>query len=172
MTPETPRLANVTSAEKPFTLKLTWQDGRCQNADLTGLVNRSPHFRIFLKDPEAFRSVKVINWGHGVEWENGLDYSADNLFKIAAEQEPWTCKQFRRWQENMKLKNSEAAAVLGYGQGQIKNFRSGRATIPVTVSSACRSMEADRTVFFAHFTPGRPPGRPTSKKPAVRKEPS
>jgi len=159
------RLKKVKPRPNVYTLHLTWDDGRKQTANLTGLINRSKHFRVFLDDPDAFEKVSVINWGDGVGWENGLDYAADNLGRIADEQEQWDAKQFRVWQKALELSNQETADVLGYGIGQIKNFRSGKARIPVTVSTTCRTLGADKAIFFAHYVP-RKPGRPKKQKNA------
>lgn len=166
MASEESRLVSVETTTGKFVLKLKWSNGHAQTANLTGLISRSKHFQVFMEDPDAFDRVSVINWGHGVEWENGLDYAAENLAMIASEQEPWTAKKFVFWQKNLNLSNTEAADALGYKLAQIKNFRSGKAHIPVTVSTTCRTLARDKTRFFAHFQPSKPAGRPKRKATA------
>jgi uncharacterized protein DUF2442 len=60
-----------------FILRLYWENGPTQIADLSRLVRASRHFNVFAKDPDAFKTVTTINWGHGVGWSNGLDFSAE-----------------------------------------------------------------------------------------------
>jgi hypothetical protein len=79
-------LKAVTPGNKPLTLHLVWVDGGCDTVDLTGLIHRSHHFAGFAKDHDAFRNVSVTEFGGGVEWTNGLDYSATNLKLLADEQ--------------------------------------------------------------------------------------
>ena len=149
------RLKDVEGGDAPFTLRLTWQDGSVQTADLSGLVAASAHFRRFADEPQAFLKVEVVNWGHGIAWANGLDYSAENLARIADEQsERDVREEFARWQHNHGLTNEEAGRVLGYKKSQIKNFRSGSSAIPTSVKIAMRAFDADPTMFFAHYRPG------------------
>lgn len=89
------RLVGINATSKPFTLSLLWDGGGEQETDLSGLISLSPHFAVFANDPEAFAKVRVINWGHGIAWENGLDYSVENLAGIADEQadvDGWRCQ--------------------------------------------------------------------------------
>jgi len=80
-----PRIKSVRPGKAPWTLDVVWKDGSRGRVDLTGLVHRSRHFREFLEEPLAFRKVKVVDWGAGIGWENGLNYSADTLKSIPAE---------------------------------------------------------------------------------------
>lgn len=151
---ESKRLDDVTPGDGRFTLVLKWRDGTTQTVDLSGLVAGSRHFRRFVDEPGTFRDARVINWGHGIEWPNGLDYSAENLARIADEQEDRDDHEaFVEWQTARGLTNEEAGAILGYKKSQIKNFRSGEATIPVSVKIAMRAFDADPTMFFAHYRP-------------------
>jgi len=160
------RLRSVVATAAPFTLRLEWDDGSQQDADLSGLISRSRHFGAFKDDPQAFARVKVANWGHGVEWENGLDYAAQNLAHIADEQQDMDAEAFKAWQDALDLSNPEAGEVLGYKLAQIKNFRSGDAKIPVAVRIACRALALDKTTFFAHVHPRRKAGRPQNGRAA------
>jgi hypothetical protein len=84
---ESKRLEDAKPGDGRFTLALRWRDGTAQTVDLSGLVARSRHFRRFLDEPGTFRDARVINCGHGIAWQNGLDYAAGNLARIADEQE-------------------------------------------------------------------------------------
>lgn len=152
---ESKRLEDVKPGDGPFTLALRWQDGTTQTVDLSGLVAGSRHFRRFVDEPGTFRDARVINWGHGISWPNGLDYAAENLARIADEQEDRDDREeFVTWQTAHGLTNEEAGSVLGYKKSQIKNFRSGDSKIPVSVKIAMRAFDADPTMFFAHYRPG------------------
>lgn len=152
------RLEGVVPGEGRFTLVLIWKGGTRQSADLSGLVANFRHFHRFLVEPGTFRDARVVNWGHGIAWPNGLDYSAENLARIADEQEDRDDREdreeFLMWQESHRLTNEEAGSVLGYKKSQIKNFRSGYAAVPISVKIAMRAFDADPTMFFAHFRPG------------------
>lgn len=164
------RLVNVKPGDGPFVLDLTWSNGTTQCVDLSGLVVGSRHFRRFLQEPGTFRDARVVNWGHGIAWPNGLDYGAENLARIADEQEERDDRQaFVAWQETHGLTNEEAGAVLGYKKSQIKNFRSGESAIPVSVKIATRALDADPTMFFAHYRPG---DRALSRRGTRVKEPT
>jgi len=154
MSQESKRLKDVKPGDERFTLVLEWRDGTAQTVDLSGLVAGSRHFHRFVDEPGTFRDARVINWGHGIEWPNGLDYSAENLAQIAGEQEDGDDREaFVAWQTVHRLTNEEAGAILGYKKSQIKNFRSGEANIPVSVMIAMRAFDADPTMFFAHYRP-------------------
>lgn len=151
---EIKRLKQVMPGEADFTLVLIWKDETQQVVDLSGLVAASPHFRRFLKEKNTFRDVSIINWGHGIAWPNGLDYSADNLARIADEQQERDDREaFLAWQQAHSLTNEEAGSILGYKKSQIKNFRSGDAKIPASVRIAMRAFDSDPTMFFAHYRP-------------------
>jgi hypothetical protein len=79
-----PRVKSVAAGRAPWTLTVAWADGTKSRVDLTGLINRSRHFRRFLDDPAAFRRVHVADFGGGVAWENGRDYGADTLATCCA----------------------------------------------------------------------------------------
>ncbi|MEQ1863240.1 MAG: DUF2442 domain-containing protein [Micropepsaceae bacterium] len=138
-------------------LKLVWRDGEARLCDLTGLIARSKALAP-LADAAIFDKVKVIDWGAGVGWPNGLDLSAQTLRRISNEQEIFDARSFRDWQVSLELSNQEAADALGLTLGTIKNYRKGQ-SIPPAVAVACRAMMHDPHILAAHFRP-RKPGRP------------
>lgn len=88
MPQESKRLDDVKPGDGRFTLVLKWRDGTVQTVDLSGLVAGSRHFRRFLDEPGTFSDVRIVNWGHGIAWSNGLDYSAEYLARIASGLQP------------------------------------------------------------------------------------
>jgi len=155
------RLADVKALDG-FVLELEWTDGHKNRADLSGLVMASKHFRTFADTPGDFKAVEVINWGDGIAWENGLDYSAENLLRIATMQAQHDDRtEIRDFQARFNLTNDQAGKALGYKVSQIKNFRSGHNPLPTSVRVAIRTMEEDPTILYAALASD------TSKKEAV-----
>lgn len=154
------RLIDIASAKAPFTLSLTWNNGKKQTVDLSGLVAHSDRFRVFAEEPETFREVSVINWGHGIEWENGLDLSAESLAFIAAEQTGEDGRALiAEFQRRFHLTNEDIGLALGYKKSQIKNFKAGVSPVTPAVRVAVRAMLAQPAVFYARMAASyvRPP---------------
>ncbi|MFQ5785516.1 MAG: DUF2442 domain-containing protein [Alphaproteobacteria bacterium] len=151
------RIEVLRPAEAPASLVIDWDDGAHTSVDLSGVIASIDAFAP-LADPETFRQAEVIDYGLGVGWPGGLDYSAHSLRLIAEEQQPMTRASFIDWQRALGLSNREAADLLGVTIGTVKNFRAGR-RIPKAVMVACRLTARDPTVFRAHYRP-RKPGRP------------
>ena len=156
-----PRLKSVRAVRAPWTLQVVWRDGSRDTVDLTGLVHRSRHFRRFLGEPLAFRKVKVVDWGAGVGWDNGLDYSADTLRTIADEQQPLTGRDLVAFETANKLNSAETAALFDVSERTIREYRSSE-RLPQAVALALRAMRSSPTVLDAHYRPAtrRPRGRP------------
>ena len=151
------RIRRVSPGKEPTTLVIDWDDDTRTTVYLAGVIARIKAFAP-LTDPKLFREARVVDWGDGIAWPNGLDYSADSLRLISEEQRAMTTEEFRTWQDGLKLSNQEAVDLLGFSLRTIKNYRAG-ATIPKAVAVTCRSMLRDPTVFRAHFRP-RHRGRP------------
>src|SRR5271154_1158622 len=107
-----PRVKSVTAAKKGWVLDVVWSDNRKSRVDLTGLVHRSKHFRVFVNDPQAFRSVAPVNFGSGIGWKNGLDYSASTLQTLAEEQRPMKGKELAAFAKKHALSTAEVAGLL------------------------------------------------------------
>lgn len=145
-------------------LHVTWQDGGSAAIDLTGLIHKKSVFAP-LKDEAAFAQVETIDYGTGIEWANGLDYSADSLEVLAQEQTAMTPAAFRAWKAAMQLSTNEMADIFGMSASAIKAYLSGASPIPIAVQIACRAMRDDPDILYARFRP-RVAGRPR-KQPAA-----
>jgi hypothetical protein len=156
-----PRIRAI-KVEKPFTLRVQWQDGTADLVDMTGAIAGFEPFAP-LKDRGLFDRAKVIERGTGIEWPNGLDFSAGSLAHIAAEQKKMTGEDFKRWQSDMSLSLQETADALGVTASTVKNYRNAD-EIPVTVQLACRAIARDKETFFARYRP-RVTGRPRAEQP-------
>jgi hypothetical protein len=156
-----PRVKSVTAARAPWTLNVTWADGTKDRVDLTGLIHRSRHFRVFLEDPSAFRKVHVVHFGGGVAWENGLDYGADTLKMMADEQRPVSGADLAAFESELDLSTGETAALLGLAERTVRAYRTAK-ELPQSVAIAIRTIRASSTVLAAHYRPvgHRARGRP------------
>jgi DNA-binding transcriptional regulator YiaG len=158
-----PRIKSV-KVGKDWTLQVSWDDGSRDRVDLTGLVNRSRHFRAFLEDPAGFREVKVAHHGSALAWANGLDYGADTLKIMAEEQRAFSGEDLTRFANDNGLNAAELAQLLDVTERTIRKYRT-LARLPNGIALALRVFRSNRTIFEAHYRPilRRPPGRPPSR---------
>jgi hypothetical protein len=156
-----PRVKSVSAARGSWTLHVTWGDGTQDRIDLTGLVHRSRHFRVFLDQPAVFRKVHVADFGGGVEWENGLDYGADTLKMMADEQRPISGADLAAFESALHLSTAETAALLGLAERTVRAYRRAK-ELPQSVAIAIRTIRGNNTVLAAHYRPvgHRARGRP------------
>ena len=155
-----PRMTDAIASDRGFTLDITWNNDETTTVDLTGLVHRSEHFGRFIDDPAAFKSVRITDWGYTLEWENGLDWPAPNVRRVADEQRTITGSDLKHWQKQARLSNAETADVLGVTVNTIKNWRGAPdKPLPSTAQIAVRALRDDELALAAHFRPRRA-GRP------------
>ncbi len=151
------RIADI-HAQPGHCLKVAWQDGGEAVVDLTGLIHKMPYFAA-LKDAEAFRQVAVVAYGGGIEWANGIDYSADSLEALADEQAAMTAAELRAWKQEMVLSINEMADIFGMSPSAVKAYLAGGSRIPIAWQIACIAMRRDPMILYARFRP-RVAGRP------------
>lgn len=147
-----PRIKAVSVARAPWTINVTWADGMKDRIDLTGLIYRSRHFRVFLDDPGAFRKVHVADFGGGIAWENGLDYGADTVKMLADEQRPLSGGDLVAFESELKLSTAETGALLGMSGRTVRAYRAAK-RLPQAVAIAIRTIRASNTVLAAHYRP-------------------
>jgi len=157
MTPNSRRIATV-EAQPGYRLKVAWQDGGEAVVDMTGVVHRQAYFAA-LKDAAVFRQVAVIDYGTGIEWANGIDYSADSIEAMANAQVAMTAGELRAWKREMELSTNEMADIFGLSASTVKAYLAGESPIPVAVQIACNAMRENRAILYARFRP-RVAGRP------------
>lgn len=158
-----PRIKAAAAARAPWTLNIGWADGAKDRVDLTGLVHRSRHFRVFLDQPAAFRKVQVADFGGGIAWENGLDYGADTLKLLAEEQRPMTGADLVAFESDLHLTTAETAALLGLAARTVRVYRAAK-RLPQSIAIAIRTLRASNTVLAAHYRPAGRYGRGRPKK--------
>jgi Protein of unknown function (DUF2442) len=147
-----PRIKSVAAARTPWTLNVLWADGTKDRVNLTGLIHRSRHFRVFLGNPAEFRRVRRSAFGGGIEWQNGLDYGADTLKMMADEQRPVSGRDLIAFQSTLNLSTAETAALLGLAARTVRAYRRAK-RLPQPVAIAMRTIRASNTVLAAHYRP-------------------
>lgn len=156
-----PRVKSVTAVKKGWVLDVVWSDNRKTRVDLTGLVHCSKHFHAFVDNPKAFQSIAPVNFGSGIGWENGLDYSASTLQTLAEEQRPMKGKDLTAFEQKYDLNTAEMAALLEIAERTVRAYKAAN-VLPTTIAMSLRSLDADPARFAAHFRPieRRHRGRP------------
>jgi hypothetical protein len=141
----TPRIVAVRAGEQPLTLVVTWADGKTASVDLSGVIARHRALAP-LEDPEQFGRVRVSEWGWGVEWDDALDFGADQLRRWAGEQagEIMPAAAFRAWRQRNGLSLAAAAEALGLSRRMIAYYDNGTWPVPKTVMLACEGYDARR----------------------------
>lgn len=123
-------------------LVISWSTGETRDCDLAATVDRHVAFAPFA-DPAIFSQVAVEEWGHGLDWPNGLDMGADRLYQLCREQAGlFSPADFDGWMQRNQLSLSSAAEALGMTRRMIAHYRSGSRPIPRTVQLACIGWEA------------------------------
>jgi hypothetical protein len=150
---------------KLYMLRIVWQGGGTDTVDMTGVVHRIKAFTP-LRDPRAFRKLRVVADGLGIGWAGDLDYAARSLRILADEQRTLSGADLVAFERAAGLTTAETAEILDVAPRTIVSYRrSGR--LPRAIASMLRTMRDDPAVLAAHYRPiaRRPRGRP-------RKEPS
>ncbi len=148
-------------------LTVTWRSGGTDTIDLAGMIDDFAPFRP-LEDPALFAQARIVAYGGGIAWPNGVDFSADSLHELAEEQRrEFTGESFKEWQSSMELSNSEAAELLDVDPSTIKNYRAKKTSLPRIVRFACDGLAAKPALKRAHVRP-RKAGRPRKATSVTR----
>src|SRR5947208_941201 len=81
-----PRIASVIPAAKPLTLRIRWDEGKDTLVNVSGPVNAYRFYRPLRENEESFKRVRVGEHGTHIVWSDGIDMSADTLWRLAQEQ--------------------------------------------------------------------------------------
>lgn len=142
-----PLLIESVRVTGPLRLETTWSDGKSMTIDFAPVLARSkPEAPIqALHKPALFERVTVAEWGHGLDWPDGLSMDADRLRDIAVEQEGGSSSQFAAWMVRHQLSPRSAAEALGTTRYMVTHYRIGSRPVPRTVLLACKGWEAERS---------------------------
>jgi len=76
---------------------IDWSTGEALRIDLSGCTK--PPFDV-LRVPNVFSPVMRDDWGHGLDWPNGLSLGADRLYELSREQAGLpTASEFEGWMQ-------------------------------------------------------------------------
>lgn len=142
-----PLLIETVYVTGPLRLETTWSDGKSMDIDFALVLARAkPEAPIqALHNPAIFERVAVAEWGHGLDWPDGLSMDADRLRDIAVEQDGGASGQFAAWMARHQLSPCSAAEALGTTRYMVTRYRTGSRPVPRTVLLACKGWEAERS---------------------------
>jgi Protein of unknown function (DUF2442)/Helix-turn-helix len=121
-------------------LHLSWSDGTQAEIDLTNTLKNPPFAP--LRDPQEFATVKIADWGHGLEWDCGVDLGADSLwFETLSANGRGDVRRFLEWRLHNGLSLSQAAAALGISRRSVAYYSNGEREIPKAILLACTGWE-------------------------------
>jgi hypothetical protein len=81
-----PRIVSVVPAAKPLTLRIRWDNGSQTLVNVSGPVNTYRFYAPLREQEPLFRRVQVAEYGADIVWPDGIDMSADTLWRLAQEQ--------------------------------------------------------------------------------------
>ena len=138
-TPPCLETARVTGDLK---LEIGWSTGETLPVDLSDLAQ--PPFDA-LRTPDFFARMTRDEWGHGLDWPDGLGLGADRLHELSRRQAGLpTASEFNDWMQRNGLSLASAAESLGMTRRMIAHYRTGSRPIPKVVGLACLGWESRR----------------------------
>ena len=138
-TPPRIETARVTGDLK---LEIGWSTGETLPIDLADLTQ--PPFDA-LRNPSFFARMTRDEWGHGLDWPDGLSLGADQLYELSRQQAGLpTASEFNDWMQRNGLSLASAAESLGMTRRMIAHYRTGSRPIPKVVGLACLGWESRR----------------------------
>ncbi len=138
-----PRVAAVDPGIQPLTLRIRWADGGDSQVDVSGVIGAFSVFSPLRSAPDLFAQVRVGEHGTDVVWTDGIDMSADTLWRLAREQSgvTMTAEAFRLWRERKAYTLDTAARALGLSRRIVAYYDRGARPIPRTVALATRALD-------------------------------
>jgi hypothetical protein len=135
------RTIESAKATGPAQLRLRWSDGAEAELDLSGWLEK-PAFAA-LRDPAAFARVEIGDWGHSLEWPNGVETGADSLWlETLSTLKRADARAFLEWRLKNGLSLSKAAEALGLSRRMVAYYSNAEKPVPKTVLLACRGWDA------------------------------
>lgn len=138
-----PRIVAVAVDKKPLTLRIRWDKGDESRVDVSGLIAAFRVYEPLRRSRDLFRRVRVGEHGTDVVWSDGIDMSADTLWRLAQEQSGVTMSPdaFRHWRERKAYTLDTAARALGVSRRMVAYYEKGTRPIPRVVALATRALD-------------------------------
>lgn len=141
VTASIPKIGAVTAGE-PFTVVVTWRDGRTESIDIAPIILSFKAFRPLRDDSALWAGVRVDEHGSAIVWSDDMDMANYTLDRLAEAGRPMSREDFRAWMKRHGLTLDTAAPVLNISRRQVAAFSSGEKTIDRTIKLACRGYDA------------------------------
>lgn len=99
-----------------------------------------------LRDPAVMATVKVGEYGSGLEWPGLGEVGGNVLWRLAEEQNgnAWPPQAFAAWMKRMGFSAAKAAEALGLTRRTVIYYKTGGKTISKIVMLACRALDMER----------------------------
>ena len=138
-----PRIVAATADRKPLTLRIRWDRGDESRIDVSGLIETFRVYDPLRRSQDLFRRVRVGEHGTDVVWSDGIDMSADTLWRLAQEQAGVTMSSdaFRHWRERRAYTLDTAAQALGISRRMVAYYEQGERPVPRVVALATRALD-------------------------------
>lgn len=148
---DTMRTIESVKASGPAQLRLRWSDGAEAELDLSGWLAK-PAFAA-LRNPAEFAQVEVGDWGHRLEWPNGVEAGADSLWlETLSALKRIDARAFLEWRLKNGLSLTKAAEALGLSRRMVAYYSNAEKPVPKTVLLACRGWDASHRSFAGRRT--------------------
>ena len=139
---KTPPCIETARVAGDLKLEIGWSTGETLAIDLSDLAQ--PPFDA-LRTPDFFARMTRDEWGHGLDWPDGLGLGADRLYELSRWQAGLpTASEFNDWMQRNGLSLASAAESLGMTRRMIAHYRTGSRPIPKVVGLACLGWESRR----------------------------
>lgn len=138
-----PRMNAVSTADKPLTLRIRWDNGDENQVDVSSLIATFRVFEPLRNSPALFEKVRLGEHGTDIVWNDELDMSADTLWRLAQEQTGLTMSpdSFKHWRERKAYTLDSAAKALGLSRRMVAYYEQGAKPIPRVVALAAKALE-------------------------------
>ncbi len=135
-----PRIITDVTPLEGSRLRLIWSDGTKAEIDLIALA-ATRSFRA-LRDAAVFAQARVGDWGHSVEWPDGVEIGADALWlETLSASDRTDVRQFLEWRMANGLSLAKAAEALGISRRTVAYYSNGGRKVPRAILLACTGWE-------------------------------
>jgi hypothetical protein len=129
-------------AQAPAMLVLKWSDGTRANIDLSALT-QAKGFRA-LRKANAFKRVRVGEWGQSIEWDSGAELGAETLWlETLSATGHADARTFLEWRLRHGLSLSGTAEALNLSRRMVAYYSNGEKPVPKPVLLACKGWEVE-----------------------------
>lgn len=133
------RTIEAVTARDGARLHLRWSDG--SEAEVTV----APDALKPLGGEAEFRSVRLGDWGHSIEWPSGYQIGADSLWldtlRASGRED---ASQFLAWRIRNGLSLTKAAEALGLARRTVAYYSNGERRVPKAILLACMGWDASK----------------------------